>query len=417
MSTETGKVEPRVKKLAARIWVISELYAPEDDATGYYLTGIAEGLAKRADLSVICVQPTYSKRGRLAPKTETLKGVKVRRCWSTRFDKNNLALRLVNIFTVTTSIFWNALFGLRHGDQVLVVTNPPLLPFAILIAAKIKRCKIHLLVHDVYPEALVVTGFTKENSFIYNIGSAVNRWLYGSVDQIIVLGRDMAELARKKARSRPVQIIENWADISEIYPCTDSENTYRSKLGLANKKVVLYSGNLGRTHCIDTIIESASLLRDRGDVHFLIVGEGAQKSAMQKASNDLDLKNVTFLPRQPRERLRDLQNAGDIAIISFLPGMKGVSVPSRMYNMMAAGKPIIAVTSKDHELAQTILENNAGWVIEARNSEGLARLIAETTDSEIAERGANARKAVVENYSYKAIMAKYYSIFGLAESE
>ena len=294
----------------------------------------------------------------------------------------------------------------------MVVTNPPLLPFAVGFAAKLRGCKLYLLLHDVYPEAVAAAGLISKTNLLYRLGTAATRRLYRSADQIIVLGRDMRQLVEKKAESKAVEVIENWADTLEIYPCPRDENYYRQALDLKGKRVILYSGNLGRTHSLQTLLEAAHRLRDNNNIHFLIVGDGAKKLEMLQTAENLDLQNVTFMPRQPREKLRDLQNAGDMAIISFMPGMKGISVPSRMYNMMAAGKPIVALTSRDHELGQTILENDAGWVIETQQPESLARLVAETPESEIVQKGENARKAAVDKYSYEKIMSKYFDLFG-----
>ena len=131
-----------------RVWIVSELYYPELTSTGYFLTGIAEGLAVDYDVSVLCGQPSYRARGTRAPTREICSGVYVRRCRATTLDKNKVALRIVNLVTISLSIFLSALFSLRRGDIVIAVTNPPLLPYVALLACRMRGGRFVLLVHD-----------------------------------------------------------------------------------------------------------------------------------------------------------------------------------------------------------------------------------------------------------------------------
>ena len=133
-----------------RIWIVSELYYPELTSTGYFLTGIAEGLASVYDVSVLCGQPSYWARGTSAPTREICNGVDVCRCWATTLDKNKVVFKIVNLVTISLSIFFSALFRFRGGDIVIAVTNPPLLPYLALLACRTRGGRFVLLVHDVY---------------------------------------------------------------------------------------------------------------------------------------------------------------------------------------------------------------------------------------------------------------------------
>ena len=147
------------KSFENNIWILSELYYPEESATGYYVTKVAEGLALRHRVRVLSAQPTYKARGTRAPKDELHNNVHIHRCAATTLDKDIVAFRLVNLLTISTSIFLNAIWRIRCGDVVLVVTNPPTLPFVVFLACKIRRAKLVLRIEDVYPEALVAAGF------------------------------------------------------------------------------------------------------------------------------------------------------------------------------------------------------------------------------------------------------------------
>src|SRR5262245_18401559 len=150
--------------MGQRVWVISELYYPEETSTGYLLTKTAEGLAERHSDTVLTEQPTYAARGARAPSREVRHNVRIFRCRATAPDKDVLPFRLVNLVSISLSIFAAALRRIRRDERVLVVTNPPLLPFLVAHAFQLRREKCLLLIHDVYPEALVATGLMARGS-------------------------------------------------------------------------------------------------------------------------------------------------------------------------------------------------------------------------------------------------------------
>lgn len=394
-----------------RTWVISEIYYPEDTSTGYYLTKLAEGLAKQFQVNVLCSQPTYSWWGRRAITNELHNGVRIHRCWSTTYNKDTLPLRIINIATITLSVFLNCLFRIGAGDCVIVVTNPPSLPFAVLLASIVRGTKCILIVHDVYPEALVNMGIATKNSLIIRVISSLTRHLYKRMARIVVLGRDMYALVRKKIESADqyVCIIPNWADVDMIMPSIRANNPILAQLGLTNKFIIQYSGNIGRTHGISYLVDCAEMLKNDKTVHFLIIGFGGKKNWLVRHVKERELYNVTVMNYQPRSELPISLNACDISLISFVPGMAGVSVPSRMYNVMAAGKPIIGIADADSELARVIHEEDIGWVIAPGHIDELRMAILEARDNpgRVAQMGQRARRAAEAKYSYERVNKAY----------
>ena len=348
-----------------RVWIASELYYPEETSTGYLLTRIAEGLAAYLPVSVLCAQPTYSARGTRAPAVEARHGVWIRRCRGTTLNKDVLPFRIVNLATISLAIFFGVLRRVARGDCVIVVTNPPILPFLVAVASKIRGARCILLVHDVYPEALVVAGILRPGGLAARIGGWLSLRLYRGVDRVVVLGRDMADLvARKLPRgSRKIVLIPNWADVDEIHPDTRRDNPLLKELGLESKWVIQYAGNMGRTHALEDLVEAAKRLDGETDVHFLFLGSGAKRAWLANEVAAHGLRNVTLTGSRPRTDQHMFLNACDAAIISFTSGMSGVSVPSRMYNILAAGKPIVAVCDADSELAQVVDEESVGWIV------------------------------------------------------
>lgn len=404
-----------------RLWVLSELYYPEDSATGYYVTKTAEALAATHQVSVLCAQPTYRARGTVAPAYEILNNVRVHRCAATTLNKDVLIFRLVNLFTISVSLFFKALQSIRQGDIVLVVTNPPTLPFVVLMACKLRRARLILRIEDVYPDAMIAAGMAQPQSVIVSILNAMHRWLYRNVDRVIVLGRDMLELVRKKLQHEAghVSIITNWADCGDIAPQARDDNALLQKLGLTKKFVVQYSGNMGRTHDLEVLVECARILEPEQAIHFLFIGTGAKEPWLRKATGDLRLRNVTILPPQPRADLAQSLNACDLAVISFVPGMAGVSVPSRMYNVLAAGKPILALADAHSELALVVQEGNVGWHVQPSVPERIAEVLREASSKPdlLSEMSKRARSMVLTNYTQSQIMQKFEELLeGIASS-
>jgi colanic acid biosynthesis glycosyl transferase WcaI len=397
-----------------RIWIISELYYPELTSTGYFVTGVAEGLAAAYRVSVLCGQPSYLARGLRAPCHETLHGVDVHRCRATTCDKNKLHLKILNLLTISASIFCASLFSFRRGDIVIAVTNPPLLPYLAAFACRMRGARFVLLVHDVYPEVLTRLGILKQSSIFVRLMERASRRLYEKADRIVVLGRDMEELVAQKmgaGQSRMV-IATNWGDTEAIYPKERKDNALLDKLKLNEKFVVQYCGNIGRTHGIEDLVATAELLADDPDAHLLLIGWGARKQWAIQQRERRKLANLTILEPLLQEELCDGLNACNIAFISLSSGMSGVSVPSRMYNVLASGKPVLAVCDSNSELAAVIREEGIGWVIPPGHPELIVAALREgRADPEALRRmGERARNAAATKYTRAHVLAKYNSL-------
>jgi colanic acid biosynthesis glycosyl transferase WcaI len=394
-----------------RIVIVSELYYPESNATGYYLTGIAEGLAGDNDVRVVCCQPTYDLKGTKVDKEEIRNGVHIKRCNALVFSKNNLIKKIFNVVWISMALTFKAIFTIKSNDIVMVVTNPPTLPHLISVLCKIKRASCIMLVQDVYPDAMVAAGIFDENSVIVRILKCLNRWFYKYISEVVVLGRDMHKRVLKYVKSScKLHIIPNWGDVELINKVDD--NKILDELNLLNKFVVQLSGNIGRTHDIDIIIKAARELQSDKNIVFFIVGGGVKKRYLEKTVQIENLSNVVIKPKYPRERLGELLSACDIAIISMNEGMCGVSVPSRMYNIMAAGKAILAVVDEGSEVCNIINEEDVGFVIRPGDELGLVRTIrrAALERAAIKDMGRKARRVIVEKYTYNHILNRYKSL-------
>lgn len=403
------------------IWVVSELYYPELTSTGYFLTGIAEGLAPFYRVSALCGQPSYWARGVHAPTHEALNGVDVHRCWSTTFDKNKPHFKLLNLITISVTILWAALFRFRRRDIVIAVTNPPLLPYVTVLACRLRGARFVLLIHDVYPEIFTRLGILTPQSIPVRLLNIASRWLYNSTDRIIVLGRDMRDLVVEKLKGRRNRIViaTNWGDTAAVFPQSRSENLLLDKLSLKDRFVAQYCGNIGRTHGIKDITEAAELLGSDNEIQFLLIGWGAKKrwAIEQKQARRLD--NLTILDPLPQEEFCDGLNACNVAIISFSSGMAGISVPSRMYNVLAAGKPLLAVCDDNSELAAVVREEAIGWVIPPGHPDLIVAALreAKANPQRLRAMGERARQAAEKKYTLGYVLQVYKDMIEGLRSE
>jgi len=394
---------------AARVWVVSELYYPEETATGYFLTGIAEGIAARFPTGAVCCRPTYASRAVAVPWREIHNGVEIIRCRATRLDPYKLVSRAINALTITASMFFMLLRVVKKGEVVIVVTNPPTLPFVARFICRLRGARCVLLVHDVYPEALAAAGMLRRGGVAYRLLGAIAARLYRKVDHVVVLGRDMARIAAEKG-ARRIATIPNWGDV---------ELVRREERAPHETFVVQYGGNIGRTHDLATLLDAASALASDASLQFMIFGAGARRGEVEHAIAARGLRNVTLLPRVAREELSASLNAADVAVVAMRAGMSGISVPSRLYNILAAGRPVIAIADHDSEIALVVREESIGWVVPPGD---LAAFIAAIHDARsdaarLESMGRRARAAAERKYTrahvveaYAALLAQYFDV-------
>ena len=400
-----------------KLVVVSELYYPEETSTGYFLTGIAEGIQARGDFEVraLSVEPTYSKRGESAPKYEVRAGVHIHRLSAPIGNKNKLLGRLWNMLSLTFRMGLALGFAIKRDDYVLVVTNPPSLPLLVGWIARLKGAHPVLLMHDVYPDVLVPTGFTNEKSLIYRGIDRLQQHMLQLMSGIVVLGRDMEKrVARKCPHAHAnFSIIPNWGDVERIIPNARSQNPVRVQHVLEDKFIVQFSGNLGRTHGLEDVVEISKRLLGNQRICFLIFGWGAGRDWLEDQIKEHQLDNVLLLPPCHKDELGDYLNACDLFFMPFKDAMEGISVPSRMYNVMAAGNAFLAVTSDQSELAKVVEEEGIGYVVAPKDLEGMQRCIEQALNhpERLAEMRLRSRQAALQKYTQSHVVDAYNKLF------
>jgi glycosyltransferase involved in cell wall biosynthesis len=361
-----------------RIIILNQFFYPDHSATSQLMTELAESLVERGlQVTAVAGRGRYNGGERLAPKEEH-KGVRIERAWSTSFGKRSALGRVKDYLSFHYGAFMMLLRLPRH-DLVMALTTPPLIGWVALIVGRLRRMRVMMLVQDIYPDIAIALGTLPAGNPATRLIDWVSCRTLKRADRIVVLSECMRERIAAKigeARAARIDVIHNWADGSNIRPLLkDEANPFAVEHGLNDAFVVLFSGNLGRVNEFSTVLETAKLLRERPDIVFLFVGDGANAEAVEEYSRRHKLTNVRLLPYQPRSQLRFSLGAGQALLVTLADGLAGLSVPSKAYAIMAAGRPILFVGDPRCEIASIVEESGCGEVVASGDSGRLVNII------------------------------------------
>lgn len=301
-------------------------------------------------------------------------GVDVLRARGTRLSKRRFAGRFTNYVTYFASA---CLAGLRldKPDVIIALTDPPIIGLAACLASRRYGVPFVMSYRDVFPEvATLLEDFQMES--VNAILQRVNRFLVARAERVVVLGESMKRrlVEGKGAEPGRTIVIPDWADCEAIVP-SSKRNAFSEAQGLADKFVVMHAGNLGLSQNLESVVAAAEHLRDLSDLVLLFVGEGVKKPALQSIARDRHLTNVRFLPYQPKADLTNTFAAADCFVVSLNVGLSGFIVPSKLYAILAAGRPYVAAMERDSEAVRLAEEEACGLVAEPGDAEGLAAQI------------------------------------------
>lgn len=339
-------------------WIISELFFPDEVSTAKILTDIALKKVDSGQLNVICGPIGYEESYRIEDK-KLDKRIKLYRITLPKLNKNKIVQRALKLVLLTIKMSLSILFRIKKDDNVLITTNPAFLLITIAVLKKIKRFNLEILVHDVFPENIVAAGLFKEDNFKYNFLKKVFNWSYKRADRIIVLGEDMKVLIKQKTSQKDITIdvIPNWFD-SEIHPIQDFNISEYLGIDIRGKIVLGFAGNLGRVQGILEFIDLL-IMSENPNIIMIIIGDGALTSELKvKIKN---VPNVYYLGPKGRNEQNYFLNACHIGLVTLIGGMKGLGIPSKTYNLMAAAKPLLYVGDKNSEIDSYVRRFECGW--------------------------------------------------------
>lgn len=398
----------------SRVLFVNRFFFPDHSATSQILTDLAAHLAGAGfHVHVVCSRQRYDDPDAALPITGEYEGATAHRVWTSRFGRSSLPGRLIDYLSFYASATLFALRFLRRGDVVVVKTDPPMISVPIGWAARLRGARLVNWLQDLFPEvaSALETGFM--TGPVGRIAQFCRNASLTSARMNVAIGDVMAQrLTQQGVVPERVKVIPNWSDDEYIRPVPPSENPLRQRWGLEGKFVVGYSGNLGRAHDFRTVLAAARLLSGESSIVFLFIGGGHGLAHLKEACEQRRLGNVVFKPYQPRSALRYSLTLPDAHWVSLKPELEGLIVPSKVYGIAAAGRPMIFLGDADGEVGALVRKNECGGVIAEGDCEGFASLLRNLSRSpETATAfGANARKMVDKRFNRKAALAAWTDV-------
>lgn len=429
-----AKVRKEEKK---KLLIYAHYYAPDVASTGQILKELAEGMLDVFDITVICVVPSYG--GKIDPEYrrnrfyyEEIDGVHVIRVRVPEFDKTNKLSRIRNIaaYAVRAAL---ATFQVKNVDYVFSISQPPILGGLLGVWGKLtRRARFIYNIQDFNPEQVIAVNYTR-NPLILKTAMALDKFSCRRADKVIVVGRDMVDTLKRRFQQNKLPryaFINNWVDEKELYPLPADDpqvTAFRRKYGLENKYVIMYSGNLGLYYDLENLIrvikefrkgrtmdgriENGPLTADGREVVFAFVGAGSMKRRLEKYKEKHHIDNVIFIPYQKKEELIYSLNAADVHWCVSAKGIKGVSVPSKLYGCLAVQKPVIGVMEPGAEARLIMEEIGCGYVCDPGDYEHVTRhvrwFIEHAGSEEVTEMGRRGREYLEKNLTRDVSVGKY----------
>lgn len=392
-----------------RYWIISELFYPEEVSTGYVMTKIAEKLNETVDVGVIC-GPFGYQSDVFKASYNLDSGILIRRTKLPKFNKNNIFFRIIGSFLLSFGIAFKILIYVKRRDKVILVTNPPTLLLMLAILKRIKRFRYTIIVHDVFPENAFTGGIIKRGSFVGDLLLTVFSKAYNCANSLIVVGEDMRDLFLNKIDNQiPIKVITNWADHKEIFPVVPQNLSEYYSIELEKQVVLQFAGNIGRVQGLDLFFDSLTRLKNKS-FSLILIGSGAQKPILESIKARFCLNNIFFLQPKPRSQQQEFLNACHIGLVTLTSGMYGLGVPSKVYNILSAGKPVLYVGDSNAEIYRYVRDYNVGWAFTWDELDKLS-LFLESINMNILEeiklKGLNARKLVENKFTKDQILEQY----------
>jgi glycosyltransferase involved in cell wall biosynthesis len=386
-------------------------FHPDRTATGQLLAELSESLVREHGFRVTVVTgPPLSPLPGSDISTE-YHGVHVRRAWGTRFDKRRFAGRAANYMTYFVSACLEAL-RVGKADVIVALTDPPIIGLAALIASRWSGAPLVMSYQDLFPE---VTSLLEDfhSDGINRALQAVNRLLVRRARVVVALGETMRRrlIEDKGADEAKTTIIPNWADTQTIVP-GPKDNAFARAHGLARSFVVMYSGNMGLSQRLDGILDAAHRLRDRADIRFVFQGEGVRRAELEQRAAKDALTQVMFLPYAPKASLGESFATADVFVVPLQRGLAGYIVPSKLYGILAAGRPYIAAVEPTCEVAVVTREHGCGLLADPDDPADLANRILELyLDRDRASKMGELARTAALAYERSAQVQKYADLF------
>jgi glycosyltransferase involved in cell wall biosynthesis len=409
-------------KLKPDLVIVCQVFYPELVSTGQTLTELAEELTARGlKIVVIAAQPTLLPGSSRVPRLLQHEGLTIHRTWSTRLPKTSFFGKLINL----TTFFFSAclLVLLKYGNsQLLLLTNPPYLPLLGWVCNLLRRQSFGVLLFDIMPEQAELIGFIKPNGRVARTWRWFNAFWFKRANYVVVLSPDMLKGALKNAgllgttmedtARAKTRIIHVWSDDRSIVPRLKQDSTEAARLKVLNQFVVQYSGNHGRFHDIETLLDLAGTFGPSDDFVFQFIGEGQKKKLVHQRLSSVPRSPIYSSSYVPKELLDDSLAMADVGVVAQMPGQERVCYPSKLLGIMAAGKPVLAICPPDCDMGRMIREQQLGFVV-ANGDVATARRVlleAKASPARLREMGENASRYLRKHLTLARAADAYFDV-------
>jgi glycosyltransferase involved in cell wall biosynthesis len=396
-----------------KLSVITQFFPPDYAATGQLIEELVRQLGQQGvDIEVFTGQPGYAFKTPMAPKVEQSGRVRIRRSRIAQLWPQRIRGKAVNgiLFSIRAGLY--LLKAYRRRNVVLLTTAPPFLPLLGYLAHLVFGLSYVCLLYDLYPDIAVELGVVKECHWLTRFWRVVNSQIWRRAKGIVVLSPAMKQrvVAHCPSIANKISVIHSWSNPDWIVPLDKENNWFARKYQLVDRFTVLYSGNMGRCHDMDTILEAAEQLRHE-PIQFVFIGGGAQRDDLIEKVNQLGLHpNFLFLPYQDRQFLPYSLTACDLSLVSVSPGMEELVAPSKLYPALSTGRPVAIICPSHSYLNQLVTEASCGTTFENGDSQGLAKFIRFlSADAQVAERMGKAGRQYLQTNFTPEVIARQYS--------
>jgi len=397
-----------------KLSVITQYFPPDFAATGQLIEELVKHLSFQGmDIKVFTGQPGYAFADAKAPEFEEYNLLKIKRSRTTQVGSKRVRAKALSgvLFMVRSAL--HLLKNCRRRDLVLLTTAPPFLPLLGYIANRLLGMRYVCLLYDLYPDIAVELGVVAKQHWVAKAWREVNRRVWRRAESIIVLSDAMKQRVVNHCPEveAKIQVIHSWANQKKITPMPKADNWFAQNHGLVEPFTVLYSGNMGRCHDIDTIFDAMVQLRDQ-PIKFVCIGNGAKREELIQKVKQHSLNNVVFLPYQDQDTLPYSLTACDLSLVSVSPGMESLVAPSKLYSALASGRPIAAICPPETYLRPMIEQGRCGAWFDNGDSGNLANFILHLSrDRDLAQTlGQAARDYLEHNFTPEIIAQQYFRV-------
>lgn len=354
-----------------KLLVASEYFWPDEASTGRLLGELVGRMKEEHPDWQIDVFTSHRLYRTTSPKPllreESWKGIRIHRLRSLRSGKDSVWRRAVSDVVFSFKVWLRT--ARKSSSVILAVTNPPLLPLMLVLFPKRHSVPVLYLIHDLYPDVPIALGLWKPSSIFARVLRAAQRLALHRAALVIVLGETMRDHLVRAYGVNPerIGVIPNWATVEARGPGNER--------GGKEPFYVVYSGNIGQLHDFDTVLHAAELLRDRPVIQFRIVGDGPKADWLRSEVSRRGLHNVSINSFLPDAQFAELLQRSSLGVITFEPGMECLGVPSKTYNLLAFGIPLIAVTGPESEVARIIRDHGVGYCVSHGDAASFAKSV------------------------------------------